>query len=250
MGLTGGLVAGLVLSVLIGISLGLMGGGGSIITVPILVYVIGIGAREAIGMSLAVVGSTSLVSSLLHHREGRVIWKTAGIFGVAGIAGAFFGARLTYLVSPRTLLLLFALLMFIVAAMMLLRGERKELEGEHRSAPSALLAGAVVGVLTGFLGVGGGFLIVPALMLFGGLHVREAVGTSLVVITINCAAGLAGHLQQGGFDLRISLLVTICAVAGAVGGTHMAGKIDARGLRKLFGWFVIAVAIFILVRDL
>ena len=246
-----GLVLGLILSVLIGVSLGLMGGGGSIITLPILVYVIGIGARPAVGMSLAVVGSTSLISSLLHHRGGRVVWRTALLFGSAGILGAAFGSKLTYLVSARILLLLFAALMLVVGTLMLLRREQKDIDEEHPSAWKAILAGAIVGVLTGFLGVGGGFLIVPALMFFGGLHIKEAVGTSLVVISINCAAGLIGHLRYGyeRFDWSIALAVTACAIAGALVGTRMAGKIDPKKLRRLFAWFVLAVAVFIAARN-
>ena len=245
-----GLAIGLLLSGLIGLSLGLIGGGGSIITVPILVYVIGVDPHEAIPMSLAVVGATSLVGAGMHHRRGGVVWRTAGLFGVAGIAGAFFGSRLTYLVESRTLLLIFASLMLVVAILMLVRREPAERLTDHRSIFwKALIAGAGVGVLTGFLGVGGGFLIVPALMLFGHLRVKEAIGTSLVVIAINCAAGLVGHLRFGGLNLRLTALVGIFAVAGALMGTRIAGRVAPAALRRSFALFVVSIAIFLVVRN-
>ncbi len=244
------LVIGLILSGLIGLSLGLIGGGGSIITVPLLVYVIGVEPHEAIPMSLAVVGATSLVGAWMHHRHDRVVWRTAFLFGVAGIAGAFFGSRLTYLVEPRTLLLIFAALMLVVATLMLVRKEREDHDADHHAVLwKAILAGMCVGVLTGFLGVGGGFLIVPALILFGHLRVKEAIGTSLVVIAINCAAGLAGHLRFGGLDMVMTSLVGAFAVAGAFVGTRVAGKASPAMLRRGFSFFVIAVALFLVVRN-
>jgi uncharacterized protein len=250
MTVTAGVIIGVLLSALIGLSLGLIGGGGSIITVPLLVYVIGVHPHEAIPMSLAVVGSTSLVGALMHHRGGRVVWKTALLFAVAGIAGAFFGSRLTYLVTPRTLLLIFAALMFIVAFLMLLRRDRHEKRtDEHPVIANAILAGAGVGALTGFLGVGGGFLIVPALIVFGHLRVKDAIGTSLVVIAINCAAGLAGHLRFGGFSLPLTALVTAAAIGGAVLGTRLAGRFSPELLRRGFALLVIAVALVLVVRN-
>jgi uncharacterized protein len=250
MTVTAGVIIGVLLSALIGLSLGLIGGGGSIITVPLLVYVIGVHPHEAIPMSLAVVGSTSLVGALMHHRGGRVVWKTALLFAVAGIAGAFFGSRLTYLVTPRTLLLIFAALMLIVAFLMLVRRDRHERQtDEHPVIANAILAGAGVGALTGFLGVGGGFLIVPALMLFGHLRVKDAIGTSLVVIAINCAAGLAGHLRFGGFSLLLTVLVTAAAIGGAIVGTGLAGRASPEILRRGFALLVIAVALVLVVRN-
>jgi uncharacterized protein len=250
MTITAGVVVGILLSALIGLSLGLIGGGGSIITVPLLVYVIGVHPHEAIPMSLAVVGSTSLVGALMHHRGGRVVWKTALLFAVAGIAGAFFGSRLTYLITPRALLLIFAAVMFVVASVMLFRRERHERSvDEHPVITKAILAGAGVGALTGFLGVGGGFLIVPALMLFGHLRVKDAIGTSLLVIAINCAAGLAGHLRYGGFSFLLTVLVAAAAIGGAVVGTGLAGRASPELLRRGFAVFVIAVALFLVVRN-
>ncbi|MDQ3374308.1 MAG: sulfite exporter TauE/SafE family protein, partial [Acidobacteriota bacterium] len=168
------LILGLVLSGLIGLSLGLIGGGGSIITVPVLVYVLGVEAHAAVGMSLAVVGATSLVGSFLHYRRGTVRLKTGLIFGAAGVVGALLGSPLTRLLSPAALLMTFATLMLVIAVLMLRRKSNAgiiEVE-QVLSVWKAILAGFGVGVLTGFLGVGGGFLIVPALVMFGALGMK------------------------------------------------------------------------------
>jgi len=237
-----------VLSGAIGLSLGLIGGGGSIITVPVLVYALGVEAHAAIGMSLAVVGVTSLIGAALHDRRGMVDWRAGGLFGMAGIAGAMGGSRLTYLLSSSALLLTFAGLMLVVASFMLLRPARSGAPA-RRSLAKALGAGLAIGVLTGFLGVGGGFLIVPALLLFGGLDIKKAIGTSLVVISINCGAGLLGHLTRGLFDLRLAALVAGCAAAGALVGTSLSHRTSPERLRRGFAFFVIAVAVFLVVRN-
>jgi len=244
------LVVALVLSAGIGLSLGLIGGGGSIITVPVLVYVLGVDAHQAVAMSLAVVGATSVVGAVLHFRRGTVDLRTGTLFGASGILGAFGGSRLSNLVSPATLLLSFAMLMLVIAGAMLAR--RSSAHDDERHAPSrikAILAGLSVGVLTGFLGVGGGFLVVPALVLFGGLDMKNAVGTSLVVIAINCAAGLVGHLQFGGFDPKIALLVTTLAMLGTLFGTALSHRMNPNRLRTGFAVFVIAVAVFLVAEN-
>lgn len=245
------LIIALILSAFIGLSLGLIGGGGSIITVPVLVYVLGVEVHQAVGMSLAVVGATSFIGAVLHYRRGTVELKTGVFFGVSGILGAYFGSRLTHLLSPAALLLSFAALMILIAVLMLTRKQGEEDAGnpKNRSNFKAALAGLVVGGLTGFLGVGGGFLIVPALALFGGLSIRDAIGTSLLVITINCTAGLLGHLQYGGFDLRMTSLVTALAVTGALLGTALSHKTSPMGLRKGFAVFVLMVAFFLVAKN-
>ncbi|HUO85089.1 MAG TPA: sulfite exporter TauE/SafE family protein, partial [Thermoanaerobaculia bacterium] len=211
--------------------------------------VIGVDVHEAIPMSLAVVGATSLIGMMLHWRAGNVALRTGLLFGGAGILGALTGSRLTYLVGERLLLFLFGLLMLVVASVMLLRKGKEE--APHEAHPfQAILAGLGVGVLTGFLGVGGGFLIVPALMVFGNLEIRKAIGTSLAVIAINCAAGILGHLRQGGFDFALAALVTAPAIAGALVATRFAHRVPARHLRHLFALFVIAIGILLVVRNL
>ncbi len=244
------LALGLILSAGIGLSLGLIGGGGSIITVPVLVYVLGVPAHRAIGMSLAVVGSTALVSALLHHRRGAVAWRTGSVFAVSGIASAYLGSKLTRLVAAPVLLLLFGCLMLVVATVMLTRKPPTEGARTHvPSLPREILAGLGVGFLTGFLGVGGGFLIVPALVLFGGLAMKDAIGTSLFVIAVNCASGILGHLSEGDSDWRLTLMVAVLAVAGALAGTALSHRFHPRHLRRIFAWFVVAVALFLIARN-
>lgn len=243
------LALGLVLCLGIGLSLGLIGGGGSIITVPVLVYALEVEPREAVAMSLAVVGTTSLIGAALHHRRGTVRIPAAVVFAGAGVVSSFLGARLTYRVSPEVLLLSFAALMLVVGIRMGMTGGL--LEGKQRSAGPAklVLAGLAVGLLTGFLGVGGGFLVVPALVLFAGLAMREAVGTSLLVISINAAAGLAGHLLHGGFHLQLALLVTTLAAVGTLLGTRFSHRVSPVVLRRVFSFFVVVVAVFLIVAN-
>lgn len=246
------LAAALLLSALIGVSLGLLGGGGSILAVPVLVYVARVGVHESIGMSLAVVGATSLAGAAFHARRGRVDYRAAALFGGAGMAGAPLGAQLTHRVPPPVLLLLFAGLMLLVAALML-RG--RGLAGSRPGAPAprlgpVLAAGLAVGALTGFLGVGGGFLIVPALTLLAGLPMHRAVGTSLLVIAANCAAGVLGHLGRGGVPLGLTAAFTAVATVGALLGERMAGRLDPQRLRRGFGLFVLGVGLFLASRNL
>ncbi len=237
---------GLILSAVIGLSLGLIGGGGSILTVPILVYFLGVETHEAVGMSLAIVGATSLFGAFLHHRKGTVNFSSGMLFGVSGIFGAVLGSPLTRLFSPNVLLLIFAALMFVVAFSMLWRKRHAENEKVYEAnRTKAILAGFGVGILTGFLGVGGGFLIVPALIFFGGLPMKEAIGTSLLVIALNCFAGILGHLSYGLFDLQITFFVTILAVGGAIFGTILSHNISVSSLQKSFAFLVLAVAVFL-----
>lgn len=233
----------------------MIGGGGSIITVPVLVYVLGVEAHQAVGMSLAVVGGTSFVGAWLHSRRGALQLRTGLTFGASGIVGAFAGSPLTKLLSPPALLMTFAVLMLVIAVLMLRRRSGPSAEavvGETGRAPDiskALLAGFGVGVLTGFLGVGGGFLIVPALVMFGGLAMKEAVGTSLMVIFLNCVAGLVAHASQSEFDWGLTAIVTVLAVAGTIFGTFLSHRVAANHLRRGFAGFVLTVAVFLMVKN-
>jgi uncharacterized membrane protein YfcA len=233
--------AGLVASLAIGVSLGLLGAGGSIITIPVLVYLLEVDPREAVGMSLAVVGATSIFGALMHAREGALSLRTGALFAVAGVPAAALASRLTWLVSPGALLLAFAGLMLLAATVMLLR-PRQAPSSSARGPMRAVAAGLVTGGLTGFLGVGGGFLIVPALALFGGLDTRRAVGTSLLVIAVNSGAGLLSHLGQNRFDLSLTAMVTSSALAGAVLGARLAGRIPVSALRRGFAVMTLLVA--------
>ncbi len=244
------LALGLLLSAGIGLSLGLIGGGGSIITVPVLVYVLGVPVDRAIAMSLAVVGSTAFVGSLLHGRRGAVARRTGALFALSGVPTAYLGSLLTRMVSPPVLLLIFAALMLAVSAVLLTRKDPAPNARRHRpSLPRSVLSGLGVGFLTGFLGVGGGFLIVPALVLFGGLTMKEAIGTSLFVIAVNCAAGLLGHVTEGGLDVRLTVLVAALAVAGVLAGTALSHRFHPTWLRRIFAWFTVAVALFLIARN-
>ncbi|MGW8970124.1 sulfite exporter TauE/SafE family protein [Streptomyces platensis] len=234
-------------SLLIGILLGVLGGGGSMLTLPILVYLAGQDTKQAITTSLFVVGITSLAGLISHARAGRVRWRTGTLFGLAGMAGAYAGGRVAAYIPDTVLLVAFALMMLATAAAML-RGPRKAPQQAHGELPlhRLLIQGLVVGAVTGVLGAGGGFLIVPALALLAGLPMGIAVGTSLLVIAMNSFAGLAGHLSGPHLDWSLALAVTTAAVLGTLIGGRFAGRIPQHTLRTGFGWFVIAMGIFVL----
>ncbi|GAA4371007.1 sulfite exporter TauE/SafE family protein [Agromyces bauzanensis] len=247
-----GLVIALLLAVLVGVALGLMGGGGSILTVPILTYVLGMGPKEAIAASLFIVGVTSAVSVFSHARAGRVRWKTGLIFGAAGMAGAFLGGILGGYIPGPVLMVLFAIMMIATATAMI-RGRRKTADptGEPRTLPVAriLLDGFAVGIATGLVGAGGGFLIVPALNLLGGLPMAVAVGTSLLVIAMKSFAGLSGYLLSVQLDWPVVLAFTAIAIAGSFIGSALAGKVPETALRKGFGIFVLVVGGFVIFQE-
>ncbi|MFV2115257.1 sulfite exporter TauE/SafE family protein [Micromonospora sp. LOL_025] len=249
--MTGGLALTVALAVLIGISLGLLGGGGSILAVPLLLYVADLPAREAIATSLLVVGVTSAVGALPHARAGRVRWRTGLLFGIAGMAGAYTGGRLAAFVPAALLLAGFALMMLATAAAML-RGRRDDAGRERHepSTPRVLLDGVVVGLVTGLVGAGGGFLVVPALALLGGLPVPVAVGTSLVVIAMKSFAGLAGYLSTVDIDPGLATAVTTAAVLGSLAGGRLAGRVREDVLRRAFGWFVATMGALVLAGQL
>ena len=253
--MTATLILVLALSVLIGLSLGVLGGGGSILTVPILVYVAGFEAKEAIAASLFVVGVTSAVSVFSHARAGRVMWRTGLLFGVAGMAGAFVGGLLGGHIPGQILLIAFALMM-VATSIAMIRGRKKKADAgteapKHTELPlfRVLLDGLVVGLVTGLVGAGGGFLVVPALALLGGLPMAIAVGTSLVVIAMKSFAGLAGYLTTVELDWGITLAVTAAAIVGTLIGSKLAGRIPEAALRKGFGWFVLVMGAFVLIQQ-
>ncbi|TQF16634.1 sulfite exporter TauE/SafE family protein [Myxococcus llanfairpwllgwyngyllgogerychwyrndrobwllllantysiliogogogochensis] len=244
------LYVGLAGALLVGVLLGLLGGGGSILTVPLLVYVLGVEPRTAIAMSLVVVGVTSASGALFHARAGRVRWRTAFVFGAGGMVGAFLGGKLNPLFSASTLMLFFAGVMVAAAVAMLLRTEatRVSTEVTPRAAPHVgriLLQGLGVGILSGLVGAGGGFLIVPALALVG-LSTPMATATSLVVIALQCAAGLVGHLGHVELPWKLTGEVLAVALAGSLLGGKLAGHVAPGSLRKGFAVFVLATATFLL----
>jgi uncharacterized membrane protein YfcA/glyoxylase-like metal-dependent hydrolase (beta-lactamase superfamily II)/rhodanese-related sulfurtransferase len=240
-----------VLAFAVGISLGLFGGGGSVLSVPLLVYVAGWTPHQAAAGSLFIVGVTSAITLASHARAGRVRWRTGLIFGVAGMAGAYGGGRLADLVSGDVLLGAFALLM-LAASVGMIRGRRGGGGGDRDELdlPAALALGVGVGTATGFVGAGGGFAIVPALVLVAGLPMQAAVGTSLLVITMQSAAGFAGHLAGSTLPWPSTLAITASAAVGSLAGSRLTGRIPADSLRRWFGVGVLAVATFVLYEQL
>ncbi|MFJ7956283.1 sulfite exporter TauE/SafE family protein [Streptomyces sp. NPDC096319] len=241
-------------SLLVGVSLGALGGGGSILTVPILVYLAGQDPAEAIATSLFVVGVTSLAALVPHARARRVRLRTGLLFGGFSMVGAYGGGRLAAYVPATALLVAFALMTLATAAAMLRkpRTGREKGNEDRPERPLRRLAaeGLAVGAVTGLVGSGGGFLVVPALALLGGLPMGVAVGTSLLVIGMNSFAGLAGHLSGVGIDWGLALTVTAAAVAGSVVGGRLSGRIPQETLRTVFGWFVVVMGVLVLARQL
>jgi uncharacterized membrane protein YfcA len=238
---------------LVGVSLGLLGGGGSILSVPVLVYVARIDPRQAVALSLVLVGATSITAAFLHRRRDCVDRRVGAMFGLAGLPGAFAGGLLTHLVAPRLLLFCFALLMLVAGGIMLRRSLReKRVASVLRPRRPALvvLSGTGVGFLTGFLGIGGGFLIVPALTMFAGLPMPVAVGTSLMVIALNCLAGLVGHLGTTVMPVLPTIAFTAAAIAGGIGGERLASKTSPRRLRRAFACAILLVGLYTLMRNL
>ncbi|MCI4675196.1 sulfite exporter TauE/SafE family protein [Candidatus Mycolicibacterium alkanivorans] len=240
------------LAVFVGVALGLLGGGGSILTVPLLAYVAGMDAKQAIATSLLVVGVTSAVGAVSHAKAGRVQWRTGLIFGGAGMAGAYLGGVLARFI-PGTILLIGFALMMIATAIAMLRGRKNVVptDGTHRLHFGKIVAeGLVVGLVTGLVGAGGGFLVVPALALLGGLPMPIAVGTSLVVIAMKSFAGLSGYLLSVHINWTVALAVTAAAVIGAFIGARLTAMIDPDALRKAFGWFVLVMSSVILAQEI
>jgi len=247
-------ILGLLLAGVVGLSLGLLGGGGSVLAVPIFVYVLGYGAKEAIAMSLAVVGITSLFAAVGHWRAGNVNLRVAATFAPVAMAGTFAGARLATLVSGAFQLTLFAVVMLTSAAFML-RGTSPRLSTAPEPAPGPIALGPIageallVGVMTGFVGVGGGFLVVPALALLAKVPIRVAIGTSLVVIALNAGAGLAGYLGQVEVPWLFIGAFAGVATAGALGGSRLGSFVPQHALRRSFAAFLIVMGTLILVEN-
>ncbi len=240
------IASALALTLVVGLLLGMVGGGGSIVVVPILVYVVGLPASAAIALSLPIVGLTSLAGAAVKARRGEVHGRAVWIFGLAGGVGAILGARLTPLVPQPILLLLFAALLLIVALKMWRGGGSEEAlcDNECRTGRCAL-AGWGVGILTGFLGVGGGFLLVPALRRFAHQTMKLATGTSLGIIALNSVAGFAAHLGQMRGLLPLTAMLTLAALLGLWGGLNLAGRVPARALEKTFAAVALGVAAYL-----
>jgi uncharacterized protein len=246
----GGALLALPFGLAIGILLGLVGGGGSILAVPVLVYVLGQPVHAATTESLFVVGAAALVGAADHARIGNVRIKTALAFGLAGAAGSVAGTALNRLVGGRIILLAFAALL-LLGAWAMQRGQRATVE-RTRHPHAHLRAGAtglLTGVLTGFFGIGGGFVIVPALVLLLGLPMTLAVGTSLAVIALTSASALAAHLASGRIDWGIATAFAAAAIAGTLVGRRLGGRLDQRRLSSLFATLLVGVAVLIVIEN-
>jgi uncharacterized membrane protein YfcA len=246
----------LALATLVGLALGLLGGGGSILTVPIFVYALGFGAKEAIAMSLAVVGATSLVGAIGHWQAGHVNGRVAVVFGGIAMIGTYLGARLAAHVSDEAQLALFAVVM-LVAAYFMVRDAgrtttaRKSPEPLGKLTPYGLLLveGLLVGVVTGLVGVGGGFLIVPTLVLLAQVPMKEAIGTSLLIIALKSATGFLGYWGQVEVQWGFMAAFTVAAVVGVLAGTGLVRFVAQQTLRRAFAGFLVLVGVFILYQN-
>ena len=240
------LIAALVLATVVGVALGLLGGGGSILAVPVFTLVLGVGTREAIASSLFVVAVTSTIAVLMRTRTRTVKWGVGAAFGATGMLGGLAGASLGRFLPDVLLAILFSGIM-IATALAMIRGRRPPERPRARSSHVLRVAtiGVSVGFLTGLLGAGGGFLIVPALLVLG-LPIAAATSTSLLVIALNSTAGLSAQVFTTAIPWAVVLPFTAFAVVGSVVGMLLAKKMSATVLRKSFGFFVLAVGVIML----
>lgn len=234
----------------IGTLLGLLGGGGSILAVPALVYLVGQTPQVAVTASLAIVGANSAVGAFLHGTHGALNWRVALTFGGVGMVMAYLSAGASKSVSPVVLMVTFAALMLVIGALMVFYHPTEGAHGHPISLYKVILSGAVVGALTGFLGVGGGFLIVPALVMLVGLPMKQAIGTSLVVIAMNSASGFVGHIGAEPIDTALIFAFVMAGMAGTFFGVEIGRRIAPDMLRKGFAGFVIILAVFLLIDNM
>jgi uncharacterized membrane protein YfcA len=260
-------IIGYLASLVIGISLGLIGGGGSILTVPVLVYLFGVNPVLATAYSLFIVGTTSLVGAFPKYKQGLVNMKTAIIFGAPSIAAVYATRKFLvplipdevfnvgdFIVTKSILLMILFAVLMVFASVSMIREKKNgngEITGEQKfNYPLILLEGSVVGLLTGLVGAGGGFLIIPALVLLSKLPMKQAVGTSLLIIAAKSLIGFTGDLGHYEMDWNLLMVITILAVIGIFIGNYLSHKIDGDKLKKGFGWFVLVMGVYIIAKEL
>lgn len=261
-------IIGYLASILIGVSLGVIGGGGSILTVPVLVYLFGTDPVSATAYSLFIVGAASVFGSVSYFRLGLVNIKTAVVFGIPSIAAVYSTRAFIVPVIPEEiftigdfvltkgamLMVLFAVLMIAASYSMIKKRGAKAgdavPEGPQKfNYPLILIEGLVVGMLTGLVGVGGGFLIIPALVILSKLPMKEAVGTSLVIIAAKSLLGFTGELGHGNIEWGFILLVTLFAIGGIFVGMVISKRVNGEKLKPAFGWFVLVMGVYILLKE-
>jgi uncharacterized membrane protein YfcA len=259
---------GFFLAALVGVSLGLIGGGGSILVVPILVYVIGINPLLATSYSLFIVGSASLVGAFNNYLKGLVNIKTALLFGLSSITTVFLTRKIILPLVPAVIIrtehfqltqsaatmILFSLLMLMASVAMI--RDRKMVVDPQKPAPvtesrlaKLFLYGVLIGLATGFLGAGGGFLLIPALVLIMKMPMKQAVGTSLLIIALNSLIGFIGAIGHFSINWKFLSIITLIAITGIFIGGFISKKINGDKLKKAFGWFVLAMAVYIIVKE-
>lgn len=256
-------ITGYIASLFIGISLGLIGGGGSILTVPVLVYLFGISPILATSYSLFVVGSTSLIGSFNSWRKGLVDFRTTLLFGISSILTVFVIRKLIIPIIPEDIIIgsihlkfstltmiLFGILM-LAASFSMMANKVAEHHPHHKKNTGILiLYGTGIGLVTGFLGAGGGFLLIPALVLLLHLPMKKAIGTSLLIIALNSLTGFAGDIGNHKTDWFFLLTISAIAIAGIFLGGLFSKKIDGEKLKKAFGWFVLLMGIYIIIKEM
>lgn len=247
---------GLISGIATGLVLGIFGSGGSIIAVPALLYLLGLGGKEAIAMSLGIVAITATISAIDNWRHGNVNLRVTAVFGLFGVIGTYAGARLGVLTPVVVQLVLFALVMYAAAWKMLSKQKVSQASEPTPDEPvfgrrmaHVAIHGIVVGVLTGLVGVGGGFLIVPALVLLSGIPIRQAIGTSLAIVAIKSYAGFAGYLGAVPVNYSLMASFTGVTVVSSLVGTRLARKLHGDMLKRGFAWFLVIVASYILYKS-
>ncbi|MEP6583927.1 MAG: sulfite exporter TauE/SafE family protein [Ginsengibacter sp.] len=259
-------IAGYIASLFIGISLGLIGGGGSILTVPVLVYLFSINPVLSTSYSLFIVGSTSLIGAIDNYRKNLVRVKVALLFGLSSITTVFITRKFLIPLIPEKLftisgftvthsfitMILFAALMIMAANAMIRNGSHITKEKTNGDVNLVILLsyGVAVGLATGILGAGGGFLLIPTLVIFVGLPMKEAVGTSLLIIALNSLIGFTGDLGHFAIDWIFLTTITLIAITGIIIGGLLNKKVKGEKLKKGFGWFVLVMGIFILIKEI
>ncbi len=259
-------IIGYLASILIGVALGLIGGGGSILTVPVLVYLLSVEPVLATAYSLFIVGTTSVVGSVSYFQKGLVNVRTAFVFGVPSIAAVFltrafivpaipdelFSVGDLVITKAILLMLIFAVLMIFASYSMIKKDKNSEGKIDSKQVfnyPLILVEGAIVGILTGLVGAGGGFLIIPALVILSKLPMKEAVGTSLVIIAAKSLIGFLGEGGEVAMDWTLLLVVTAFAIVGIFVGMALSKKIDGKKLKPAFGWFVLVMGVYIIIKE-